>query len=306
MKHRALLAVLAPLCILGLLAPDVEAQSRPGTLVAITNDGPTAGTGTMVSIDRNTGAGSFIATLSDPGVSLSFSDNEGKLYGSFTILPAPAKSLLVTVDPATGSMTQNIGFIVDTFTGSEYIVAGMGFAADGTLYGVESRTEALVTIDTATAEASSVGSGLGIDVRNYGGTVADGVFYLLNGNGTIGVSLYTIDLSTGFASLVGPTGVFDNGIGLALDGNGALVAVINHTLYEIDRTSGWATPVGNTGFTPLSSLEFVDALHTVCPCDASWKNHGQYVSCVSSAVRALSPGERGALVAQAAQTACGK
>jgi hypothetical protein len=262
----------------------------------------------MISIDRSTGAGSSIATLSDPGVSLSFSDSEGQLYGSFTIRRPPllARSRLATVDLATGTVTNEIDFIVDALTGAEYIVAGMGFSADGTLYGVEARISALVTIDTATAKATPVGSGLGFQVRNYGGTVADGVFYWLNGNSTLGLTLYTVELATGVASEVGDTGVFDNGVGLALDGNGALVAVINHTLYEIDRTSGWAIPVGNTGFTPLSSLEFVDALHTVCPCDASWRNHGQYVSCVSSAVRALSPGERGVLVAQAAQTACGK
>ena len=65
--------------------------------------------------------------------------------------------------------------------------------------------------------------------------------------------------------------------------------------------------LGNTGVvTPLSSLEFVDALHAACPCDAAWKNHGQYVSCVSKEAKMLSPGERGELVSQAAQTACGK
>ena len=146
---------------IGLLAPAVEAQSRPGTLVAITNDGVPPGTGTMISIDRNTGTGSAISTLAAPGVSLSFSDDEGKLYGSFTIrrtLPLLARSQLVTLDPVTGTVTENIGFIVDALLPSvEYIVAGMGFAADGTLYGVEARSDALVTIDTATAQATPVG-----------------------------------------------------------------------------------------------------------------------------------------------------
>ncbi len=271
MRRGVLLAGLLSLCAFGLLAPVVEAQSRPGTLVAITNDGPAAGTGTMLSIDRNTGASSVIATLTAPGVSLAFSDDEGKLYGSFTIRdPAPARSQLVTLDPVTGAVTKNIGFIVDAGTGFRRIVAGMGFAADGTLYGVEALTRSLVTIDTATAEATSVGSGLGVVVLNYGGTVADGICYLLNGSSVVGVSLYTVDLSTGAASLVGPTGVSDNGIGLALDGDGGLVAVINDSLYEIDRSCGAATLVGNTGDTALSSLEFVDVLH-VCPCGGSWK-----------------------------------
>ena len=107
------------------------------------------------------------------------------------------------------------------------------------------------------AQATPVASGLGINILNYGGTVADGVFYLLNGNRFVGVDLYTVDLSTGIASFVGATGLFDNGIGLALDGDGGLVAVINDSLYEINRATGAATAVGNTGFTAMSSLEFV-------------------------------------------------
>ena len=82
--------------------------------------------------------------------------------------------------------------------------------------------------------------------------------------------------------------------------------MINDSLYEIDRSSGVATLVGNTGDTALSSLEFVDALHEACPCAGPWKNHGKYVSCVSSAAKVLSPGERGALVSEAAKTSCGK
>jgi len=177
MRRGVLLAGLLSLCAFGLLAPAVEAQSRPGTLVAITNDGPAAVPGTMLSIARNTGASSVIATLAAPGVSLSFSDDEGKLYGSFTIRdPAPARSQLVTLDPVTGAVPKNIGFIVDAGTGFRRIVAGMGFAADGTLYGVEALTRSLVTIGTATAEAPSVGSGLGVVVLNYGALSPTGCF----------------------------------------------------------------------------------------------------------------------------------
>ena len=306
MTRGTLLVGIVTLCSIELLGSAAAAQSRPGTLVAMTNDGVAAGTGTMISIDGDTGVGALIAVLAAPGVSLSFSDPEGTLYASFTIRdPAPARSRLATVDPATGAVT-NIGIIVDATTGDEYIVAGMGFADDGTLYGVETRTDTLVTIDRATAEATAVGSGVGTLVLNYGGTVADGVFYLLNGNVNVGVSLYTVDLSTGLASLVGATGLADNGIGLALDGDGELVATINHSLYEADRSTGAATLVGNTGYTSVSSLEFVDALHAACPCNAPWKNHGKYVSCVSSAAKVLSPGQRGALVSEAARTSCGK
>ena len=172
--------------------------------MAVTNDGVAAGTGTMISVDRATAAGALTAVLDAPAVSLAFSDPQGTLYASFTIrrpAPALAVSRLATIDPKTGAVT-DIGDIVDATTGAEYIVAGMGFTADGTLYGVEARTDTLVTIDPATAKATTVGFGLGPLILNYGGTVDDGVFYLLNGNVNVGVSLYTVDLATGVASLV--------------------------------------------------------------------------------------------------------
>lgn len=289
-----------------LLTASLSAQTRPGTLVGVTNDGVAAGTGTLISIDSATGAGTFVATLNAPGVSLAFSDPAGTLYVSFTIRePAPARSLLGTLDPATGVATA-IGLITDAVTGAEQIVAGMGFASDGTLYGVEIRSRSLVSIDTATAETTLVGSGIGVPLFNYGGTVVNDVFHLLTGNVNNVVSLYTVDLTTGAATFVGPTGISDNGIGLGVDGDGGLVAVINHTLYQVDPANGNAVGIGNTGFTSVSSLEFFDALHAACPCDASWKNHGQYVSCVAKAAKVISPGLRGTLISEAARSACGK
>lgn len=45
---------------------------------------------------------------------------------------------------------------------------------------------------------------------------------------------------------------------------------------------------------------------TVCPCNANWKNHGEYVSCVANATKTITPKEnRGALVSKAAGSSCG-
>ena len=48
-----------------------------------------------------------------------------------------------------------------------------------------------------------------------------------------------------------------------------------------------------------------------CPCDAGWRNHGEYVSCVSHAADeflesgCIDAGNRGAVVSTAAQSSCG-
>ena len=130
MIRRALLAGFLPICALALITQLVAAKTktRPGTLVAITNDGAAAGTGTMISVDRATAAGALIAVLDAPGVSLAFSDPQGTLYASFTIRrpAALAVSRLATVDPDTGAVT-DIGDIVDAATGAEYIVGRYGF-----------------------------------------------------------------------------------------------------------------------------------------------------------------------------------
>jgi hypothetical protein len=49
-----------------------------------------------------------------------------------------------------------------------------------------------------------------------------------------------------------------------------------------------------------------------CPCDAAWKNHGAYQSCVARASTAvvtagnLTDAERSAMVSAAARSTCGR
>lgn len=68
------------------------------------------------------------------------------------------------------------------------------------------------------------------------------------GINTFSDDLSTIDLATGSATVIGPTG-FDDAGGLAFRADGTLFAIdeLTDTLFTVDRTSGAATPVGALG-----------------------------------------------------------
>ncbi len=324
MKHKMIVGLLAS-SLLVLALTGAAFAERPGRLVAATNNDCAKvpfcpdpdGTGTLLELDSATGAGNRIGVISDPGVSLAFSEHSGLLYASMTVLPVPAESHLVLLDPNTGE-TDFIGVIRNSTNASiEYSVQAMGFSKDGQLYGIDRRSSSLLRIDPTTGLAVPVGSGLGFTVRGNGGTIDDDVFYLLSGSRNFPLDLYTVDLNTGEAVFVGPTGLQDSGIGIAAGPGGKLWAVVNNSLYEIDRSTGTATYIGDSGFYLISGLEFIDEVALQCPCDAkadgtAWENHGEYTGCVASVARAykkigrITGSQYGAIVSEAARSDCGK
>jgi hypothetical protein len=117
---------------------------------------------------------------------------------------------LFTVDTTTGAMT-----LVGTIQGIGEPSYVMGLAvdpSDGLMYGIEIVSSSLVAIDKSTGQGSVIGS-LGFSTRFGQGldfNAATHTLYLASidyGGGT-GQNMYTVDLTTGQASLVGP---FPNG-----------------------------------------------------------------------------------------------
>ena len=165
---------------------------RPGRLLAANNnDCRTITTcttddalhlkGIFLELNPDTGDSTQIGILSNSAPSLAFSENEGKLFASFTVLPAPAQSQLFLIDPDT-TAAMYVGVISNAGDPTiEYGVAGMGFTDGGQLYGIDGRSNSLLKIDHTTAQATPVGTGLGFDVKGHGGTIRDGIFYLLSG-----------------------------------------------------------------------------------------------------------------------------
>ena len=120
-----------------------------------------------------------------------------------------------------------------------------GAARGGTLYTIDDITDRLRRIDTETLRINDVGP-LGTNVE-FGGLAYDAdadTLYLVDGRSE--GALYTVDRSTGRATLVGRHGVEDL-FGLeVVDGvlYGSVFPVANAALYRLDTDNGRATRVG--------------------------------------------------------------
>lgn len=118
----------------------------------------------------------------------------------------------------------------------------------GTLYGVNDDTDSLYSIDTDTLVFSEIGS-LGVTF-NYGGLAYDhnnDILYMIGGRNNN--NLYSVNRSTGLATLIGSHGLTDL-FGLAYDSaNNVLYASSddNSRLYTLDTGTGAATQVGYMG-----------------------------------------------------------
>ena len=147
---------------------------------------------------------------------------------------------LYTINPATGAMITDVGALMNA-TGAPFGLTGMTFMG-GTLYGTVSNASptgggTLVTINTSTAQVTSIGAffatggGTMSDITSIGGT-------LYGWRSNAPHSLYTINTTTGAASLVG-TGSGDPGFG-----GGGLAANAAGTVFVSPNAS-----FANTGFT---------------------------------------------------------
>lgn len=293
---------------------------RPGTLFAGTNNNP-APTGTLFTVDPVTGIGIAVATLAPgPIVSLAFNHADGELYGSTIDLSVgfPADYHLVTIDPQSGAATSRGVFRNAINPAAKYRVAAMGFAHDGSLYAVHALlggpNRMLIQVDPATAKVTEVGL-LDRQLRSFGGTIDDGVFYLL-ARETVAdgdeITLYTVDLVTAVTTEIGGTGIFDNAVGLTVAGDGRMLAVVQDRVYALDRATGAGTLIGPAGFSAISALAFVDEVDRQVPCGGPWKNHGEYVSRVAEVTNAMhkagliSGRQKGQIQSEAARSDCGK
>jgi hypothetical protein len=133
-----------------------------------------------------------------------------------------------------------------------------GLARDpsgGALYGSDTSTDTLVSLDTATGEALAIGA-LGFDqVRGLAFDPGSGTLY---GTDTSTDQLITIDTASGAGSPVGPTG-FALVSGLAFDPTGGTLFgsdVASGQLITIDPLTGAGTAVGSLGFPSVHGLAF--------------------------------------------------
>jgi hypothetical protein len=179
--------------------------------------------------------------------------------------PAARADAIAYVDTAAdqfGTIDLNTGVFTDIGTMGQQL-SGLGVSG-GNLFGGVSGTGNLYEVNPASGSLTFVGAGT-INYLDTGSTT--GGLYALGGLGTAGsaLSLYSINATTGAASLIGATGlslsttVVDTA-GLST-GSGTLYLTFGPsfstaTLYSVNTTTGAATSIGNTGADALGAEVF--------------------------------------------------
>jgi hypothetical protein len=251
-----------------LLLPVVFTAPASAALIGLSS--PVVGSQSHVyTIDPATGLATQQATLSPgAGSAVGLTGLGQTLYASDIFIDAPAS--FGTVNRVTGTYAP---------------VNNQGGSANWQGLGANQSASLIYTIDiddsnrlksvTPTGVITPIGSG---DTANDGRGLAyddgNGVLYsiALNGN------LYTVNVTTGASTLVGPTGIstFMIFAGLAYDEVAdVLYANVSSTfapssLYTIDVTTGAATLVGPNGATnPIDGLAWIDVVPGEVPEPAS-------------------------------------
>jgi hypothetical protein len=213
--------------------------------------------GAVLIVDETNGSGALLGTPVTSGGLSGLAFNSSVSQGG-----APGSNLL-KIDPATGSLIQNLGPILQG--GNDVGISDLAFQpGTDVLFGIASFEApcayCLYTIDTATAVASLVGDpGLAVN----GGLAFDpnGVLYLAtsfpDGNGF--PDLVTLDPTN-----ASPTGSIDtdrtlDGLGIRPT-DGAFFATGtsgSDDILRVDPVTGLTTIIGQTGAGSTTDLDFV-------------------------------------------------
>jgi uncharacterized protein DUF6923 len=186
---------------------------------------------------------------------LSAQADAGTLYGATA---AGSAGELYILDATSGAMIQDVGPL-NNATGTNYPVTGLAFhPLTGVLYGSTGNTPAetgarLIVIDPSTALVSVIGSFNAGPINSSGtpSTMADLAFDAggdLFGIGSIGgPQLYSIDILTGQATVIGSTGLTSTtGGGLAVGPDGTFYGTPTSSRFgTYDPSTGAYTNIAN-------------------------------------------------------------
>lgn len=162
---------------------------------------------------------------------------------------------LYSIDAATGVAT-DLGAL--SFTDAE----GLAFVGN-TLFAIGGNEEQFWNITTPPGSLiGSTGTRDGVDAGlDYNS--ANGTMYNIQSQSS-GSWLYTINLVTGAATLVGSNSVFSDGLAIDSDGNAfAIDGIFANSLYSLNLGTGAATLIGGLGLGNISvqfGLTFADGL----------------------------------------------
>jgi hypothetical protein len=235
-------ARLGPICA-ALTAVGLVASPVDGAVVLYGLSGPGSGAGTLYRIDTSSGAATPIAGLSGPPVvfpSVGGLEFLGKTLYATGVYAGAANYSFGTIDPRTGTFSAIVtqddsswrGLAANTAAGVLYTVADVPYPYT------------LRSITTAGA-ITNIGVTGGVE---GGGLAYDDVHHILYATGLS--RLYTIDTSTGAATLVGEMGFTPDPAGLAYDPELDVLYLNDggtHRLYQVDPDTGAATLIGANG-----------------------------------------------------------
>jgi hypothetical protein len=124
-------------------------------------------------------------------------------------------------------------------------------ASAGTLYGVDDADHTLFSIDPDSLAVTTIGA-LGVETGAFGDLAYDpasGTMYWIAGRDNN--SLYTINLTTGVATLVGSHGINDLfALGWVENGGGLYAQATNGNIYELSPTTAAAIYFGHNDVFP--------------------------------------------------------
>ena len=155
------------------------------------------------------------------------------ISGSFVKFPLADPTALTTI-----GAPLNLDLFAGDFTSSGFL-------------GLDLTNQTLLHIDTTTGVSTTIGSCVPSGGQSWTGLAWNSANNTLYAASTdIAVSnLYTINPSTGAATLIGATGIA-GAIWLAINNAGAAYSmdIVNDALYSVDLTTGAATLIGSIGF----------------------------------------------------------
>ena len=230
----------------------------------------------LITINTATGAGTLVGALNPSMAALGIGSTGGQLFVYDQnnqllqqVNPTNAATLTSTNLGITNTEEGDLTFRKD---GTGFLMSNVDpsgtFTSTATLYSFD-RTIPSSTVVTTTTDPLMDGLAFSPGGTLFGLDQAVAPF----GGPLVQPALYTIDPTTGVATLVGSTGVSGSfGLGgLAFRSDGALFGTFtsfgasDSNLYRIDPSTGAATFVGSTGFGQLDGLAFLDTTTTAVP-----------------------------------------
>lgn len=194
----------------------LECRPATGQLYLFTNE-PSIDRQRLYTLDPLTGAATFVATFSSSLIGIAFGVDFDPVGGQVRVFSNREENL--SVDPANGNATAGTAVSYpsgDPGFGANPCLEGAAFTnttgggATTALYGVDTSTNTLVTLPTPGNGVMHTIGPLGADAAyDFAGfdIAADGTaFAAFAVEGTLNSGLYTINLTTGAATLVGLLG----------------------------------------------------------------------------------------------------